>query len=101
MSPSDYRVFVPKGHFRKDKGIKQVICVIFLKFSKGQLLGKMDLDDLCHTCGEKNYNYLLRSKHQIASHSGKLLGCTECSYTAFGPKNLSNHMQKHQESTPL
>ena len=58
----------------------------------------MDLDNLCTTCGKTFLNYLLRSKHEIAYHSGKLLGCTECSYTAFGSKNLSNHMQKHQES---
>jgi hypothetical protein len=58
----------------------------------------MDLDNLCHTCGKTFSNYLLRSRHEIASHSGKLLGCTKCSYTAFGPKNLNNHMQKHQES---
>ena len=44
----------------------------------------MDLDNLCHTCGQTFSNYLLRSKHEVAYHSGRLLGCKECPYTAFG-----------------
>ena len=58
----------------------------------------MDLDNLCHTCGATFKNRLGRIKHEVASHSGKLLGCKECPYTAFGAKNLNNHMQKHQET---
>ena len=30
--------------------------------------------------------------------SGRLPGCKECPYSAFGQKNLNNHMQTHQES---
>ena len=56
----------------------------------------MDLDNLCHTCGATFTNHLRRIKHEVASHSGKLLGCKECPYTTFGAKNLNNQIQKHQ-----
>ena len=56
----------------------------------------MDLDHLCHTCGATFSNHIGRFKHEIASHSGELLGCKKRPYTAFGEKECSNHMQKHQ-----